>query len=880
MIIKTNLNIPKPNLARSERYNYVGVKLNKTKGPKSRINVVHRKLAFQIGEQIRSDDFLYNVRTKERLLNYMLISRQHNFAYFASLCRLFIKNLLTLKDPDLTYIVAHLKYIQLYFRNELYNFLYSKFPSFFKKLIDDFFPIKKSYHFFFKKKISLRNCFVTKKFAYQKKTTFCFILMHTKLNFILCRILQFYMAAFTKSLNFQSYYTTPKDCWFFFTDNNFERLSRIINYNSVNVKNIQQNNKQINEFNVFFREELLKTAELYVPFDFHEKTKLRIKSVFLKPLPFTNIQVKQLDCTNFFDSGENIKSSELLKRQYKFRYYLDWYFKMVFSLIRKEGQSIFFKTNPGPKPYPFEFVGTSDKFYYREDHVQPKLKKNQAFDFETFSTILPTPPPFLDVISSVQFDIDVFEDERKRLIDILLGDRSYIYFYNAIYGRKIKNITISEYSCYTIDNINKTNNTWFFIRQFWSKLSGKYTRYYGELNKWNFRQKQIPETLIEYFFCNIFSVTYMDPHLGRAVNHYRKLLDIEYTKNKYLDEIYDTLIPRMHYVEEKWNLIVEALDVFEGNKIFMWLKHTKTYYEPEPLIAPIFTRLHNVPKIDSFFFKYYYPIYEKFKTTVLPYTAFRTPHFGRKILISQDFAHNFHLQSFFRFARVLIKCGFKKRALRMLKFCLIHLKKKHICYSASNMLLGAVKIATPDLIAMPYKKGGRSEYSVIAARTIRHFSEAVRILYKGARFRRKHLDWGGDWFLGKKFEHVLAEEVVDVVKGKYDCMTMRIVRQLITDLTQLRRSHYTRKYGVVKYSPYDFVQDGLKHIFSKKSEQYQLRGEKEILPFRIKTKKNILFKDIDMKFKKMRKIHRLLYQKPQQKLVHTKRYGFGKTSKI
>ena len=701
--------------------------------------------------------------------------------------------------------------------------------------------------------------------------------MHCKIQFFLSRILQFYIAAYIKSLQFQSYYTTPKDCWFFFNDENFQGLSQMIKSKKEAIQKIRDfRREEINTFNTLNFEPFLNQTELYIPSSFHENTRKKARKIYINKLPDIKIDVPSLDQTQNATFNILRENTEyLIRYRYKFRYFLKWYFDNIYKYICKQQSMTKFTIIPGLKPFYFEFLGTRSNFYTNK----PNMKKTEShYNFESFSTILPTTPPFVDVISKINFSIKVFEDEKQNLLDFLVGDRSYLTFYNVPFGRKVKNITITENSVYTIDNINGVTSSWFLIRRWWGKYNKKYTRYFNELEKWNFRKFEIAETLIEYFFCNIFTVNYMDPHIGRAINHYRRLLDIEFNKNGYLEEIYDTLWPRINYVENKWNLIIEALNVFENKKIFKWIKHTKTYYKPEPLIAPIFARLHNIPKLDFFFSKYYYPIYDKFKTSVLPYTGFRIPHFRRKILLKQDFAHNYHLQSFFRFARVLIKRGFKKRALRMLKYCLIHLKRKYPCYSSSNMLLGAVKIATPDLIAMPYKKGGRSEYSVIAARTIRHFSEGVRILYKGARFRRKHLDWGGEWFLGKKFEHVLAEEVIDVIKNKYDCMTLRIVRQLIIDLTQLGRSRYTRKMGVIKYSPYDFAQDSLKQIFfSKKSEEYKIKTQKEIKPFSVKPGKAIIFKDLDSKFRQMKKIRRLLYMKPHKRKQYTKKYGYTDT---
>jgi ribosomal protein S7 len=373
----------------------------------------------------------------------------------------------------------------------------------------------------------------------------------------------------------------------------------------------------------------------------------------------------------------------------------------------------------------------------------------------------------------------------------------------------------------------------------------------------------------------------MDPHIGRAVNHYKRLLDIEFTENKYLEEVYDSLFPWVEHVERMWHLIIEALDDFQGFKIFRWLKHIKNSkaYQAAVLIRPIFARIKSIPKYSPYFYTYYYPILNISQTTVLPYTSFRTPHFKRKILITQEFAHNYHIQSFLRFARVLIRQGFKKRALRMLKYCLIHLKKKYSCYSSSNALLGAVRKTTPDLIKMPFLKGKVKEQSIIPARSIRRFSEAVRNLYSSAYFRRRHLDWGLDFFVGKKFEHVLAEEIIDVVKDKYDCTTLKRIRQYTIDLTQMGRSRYTRKVGVMKYTPYDFAERSLQYIFSSKPEKYEIPDKTDARMLKIKgapfeTKETPF--ELNSFILKKQKLKRLLYSKPTLQQYYNKTYGFNK----
>lgn len=705
--------------------------------------------------------------------------------------------------------------------------------------------------------------------------------MYTKLHFLICRSMQFFFASYVKSLSFDYFHIKPDLCWSFFLDKDFVYLADFIQKDVSKLKVIGSQSEE-NVFGNLFFDTGLNIAEKYIPVAFHDDTKQKYKTKLPNSLPEFNFPTDRLDdIDEIFTEVVRMDQNQLIKRSFNFRYYVRGYFKLIYSFVNKKYKLQEYKMTPPPKPPHFEFIGTLPRFYPVNDTLTAPLPQNRKYDFETFFTIIPTAPYFGGLISKIFFTTDLLLNFYKKTgekPDILVGDRHHLTFYKIPFGERQANITITEQNLFTIDNFQKNKSSWCFFRQLWKKQISSYSRFEHEINFWNFTHNSFSEELISFFYNNTFSVNYMDPHIGRVVNHYKRLLDIEFTENKYLEEVYDSLFPWVEHVETMWKLIIEALDDFKGFKIFHWLKHTKTSkaYDAQTLIQPIFARIKSIPKYSPYFYTYYYPILDLSQTTVLPQTSFRVPHFKRKILITQEFAHNFHIQSFFRFARVLIRRGFKKRALRMLKYCLIHLKKKYACYSSSNMLLGAVKKATPDLIQMPFLKGKVKENSIIPARSIRRFSEGVRNLYDCARFRRIHLDWGLDFFVGKKFEHVLAEEIIDVVKDKYDCTTLRRMRHNLVELTQLGRSRYTRKVGVVKYTPYDFAEESLQYIFSEKPKKYEIAEERGVNFLPMKKQPVTAPSPFEFIWKNKVKLRRLLYSKPTLRQRYEKQYGFNK----
>jgi hypothetical protein len=403
---------------------------------------------------------------------------------------------------------------------------------------------------------------------------------------------------------------------------------------------------------------------------------------------------------------------------------------------------------------------------------------SQAFNLFEFSTQIYTAqiPNFIAPLSEIKVKSrSLFNNFAYfALAKSFLYSIGYFFGHRLYFNKEQENRTLS----FGFQNITSTKKEWIYYSNTFSLLKQSAQIWHG----WVF------PVMFNFKFNNL-------DFLLEIKNRTYDLLTLpKRSSSFFLNIINKDLAPWYNYFSHNWILLYQALEntTIKTKGIFQWFKKLKPFfhYNIKPFLPRILKKRYK--SLKNLDFSLPFPNTSEIKNAVLPYTDFRQMRLRRKINVSAQFARQYNLFLFKKFAGNFVKKGYYKRIFKAIQVSLSLLKESLVCKSSRRLFSGAVRLTSPELISVPRRRGSKKYEVFVLAKTQRLWFHGIKLLYTAVNIRRiinwQEKDYTLAW--------ALSDEIHDVLKSKQDCVSLKFIRERAKLLTELRRFP-TRRRGLV-----------------------------------------------------------------------------------